>query len=196
MDDYYLRGEERFGFLLSLGYWLASKMPQVRRFYGFVIDDVKGSGFSDVLDVGTGPGYIPTMLMEAGGFSHIGAVDPSKYMVSIARIRNKNPRIIFTTGSSRKIPFRRKFGLIISTLSFHHWKNRESSLRYLSGFLKKGGEIRIYEFDRDGAKGMGRGLVSPHSVSEREMRGIARKTGMKVKGIARKDGFIRVSLAG
>lgn len=195
MKDYYMKDEERFGFVSSLAYWLAVKMPRIRKFYNFVVEDVNDSKRKDLLDVGTGPGYIPIMLAETGKFDAVYAVDPSKDMIRIAKIRGRKYSVKFAVGSSRSIPLKRKFDLIISTLSFHHWAERESSLRYLKRFLKKKGEIRVYEFEREKIRGAERRLFSPHAVSKEELVHAAKNSGLKVKGISRKNGFIRAAFS-
>jgi ubiquinone/menaquinone biosynthesis C-methylase UbiE len=193
MNDYYLKGEERFGFLSSLAYSLSARIPQIRRFYDFVVKDVEKRGFADLLDIGTGPGYVPFMLSDMGRHGNIYAIDPSINMIRIAKSKARNRKIVFGLGSSRHVPFKRKFDLIISTLSFHHWANRENDLTYLAGFLKRRGEIRVYEFEKDNKKTFRRYFVSSHSVSKRELVDAAKKSGLRIKDITRKDGFIRAT---
>lgn len=192
--DYYREGEERFGPFSSLLYRFGTLLPDIRRFYGFVVSDIE-SRDSRLLDVGMGPGDIPIMLARAKKAKRICAVDPSLSMVNLARSRSKGLGIDFRCGSSRYVPFNGRFDMIISTLSFHHWHGKEDSLVYLSKFLKKGGQIRIYEFERERARGWRRYLVSSHSVTEREMRSISRKTGLRINGILKRDGYIRTIFA-
>jgi SAM-dependent methyltransferase len=193
MKNYCLKGEEKFGFFSSFAYWLGVKLPDVKRFYGFVVDDIEKSGFRYLLDIGTGPADIPIMLARSGKFPVICAIDPSLDMLRIARSRSKGLDIRFGHGSSRYIPFNKKFDLIISSLSFHHWSGKESSLIYLSRFLKNGGEIRIYEFEKKERKGLRRYLLSPHSVSRNDMLDAADKSKLNVRCIVRRDGFIMTS---
>jgi ubiquinone/menaquinone biosynthesis C-methylase UbiE len=192
MRDYYLEGEERFGALTSVGYWICIKLFGMRKFYCFIVDDLKKGKHCGVLDVGTGPGYVPLMLSQAG-FGRIYAIDPSYEMIKIAKRRSKGLNITYGIGSSRHIPFKGKFGVIITTLSFHHWAKKAQSLRYLSRFLEKGAEIRIYEFEKGSAKGLGRYFLSTHAVTKQELLDAARQSGLKVKGIIRRKGFIRAT---
>lgn len=192
MVDYYLDGEEEFGPVTSIAYWLVVKLTGMGKFYSFIVDDIKKGRYHELLDVGTGPGYVPIMLSE-GGMKNIYAIDPSYDMLKIAKRRSKDLKIKYSIGSSRHLPFKRKFELIISTLSFHHWAKKAESLRYLSSFLKKGGEIRIYEFEKEKRKGFAKYFTSSHSVSRREMLAIGKKSNLKVKGIVCKEGFIRVA---
>lgn len=169
-------------------------MPDIRRFYSFVIKDIGAYKTDSMLDVGTGPGDVPIALAKLGGISRICAVDPSYDMVRIARMRSKGLGIEVAQGSSRHVPFKGRFGIIISTLSFHHWAEKRNALRYLSTYLSQNGEIRIYEFDRNSIKGARRRIASDHSVTEVELKEAAKASGLRLKGVLMKDGFIRASL--
>lgn len=193
MTDYYLKDEERFGFLSSFAYWIGVKLPDIHRLYLFVLNDLKGKNVADLLDVGTGPADVPIMLAKSGKFGRIYAIDPSLSMLRIAKLRSKELNIKFGQGSSRSVPFKRTFDIIISSLSFHHWAEKEKSLRYLSGLLKKGGEIRIYEFERSGATGWRRYFISSHSVTKDGMIDVARRSGLTARNILQKDGLIRTT---
>jgi ubiquinone/menaquinone biosynthesis C-methylase UbiE len=193
MKNYYLKGEEKFGIVTSFLYSLGTRSQRIRKFYDFVAQDIQKTSFNDLLDVGTGPGYLPKLLLGTGKLKRIYAIDPSKEMIGIAKAKSKANNIKFGLGSSRYIPFRRKFDLIISTLSFHHWAEKENSLIYLSKFLKKRGEIRIYEFEKKELSGIGRYFVSSHAVSIRDMQEAAKRSKLGLKSIVQKDGFIRIS---
>lgn len=195
MEEYYREGEEKFGMLLSFFYWMGGKLPQINNFYKFVVSDLERSKSRAVLDVGTGPGYVPTMLAQKRHMESIYGVDPSKWMIKIANFRAGGSKVTFGLGSSRRIPFKRKFDIIVSTLSFHHWKGQADSLRYLKRFLDKGGEIRIYELEKGRSNSMAKYVASNHSVSLDEVERIAKMSGLKVKGVLRSKGFIRISLA-
>jgi ubiquinone/menaquinone biosynthesis C-methylase UbiE len=102
-------------------------------------------------------------------------------MVYIAKRRTKKYKNInIEIGSSRKIPFERKFDIIFSSLSFHHWKEKEESLRYLKGFLRKNGEIRIYEYNKSRLSKI-HAPISQHSFSKEEFEKIGKSSGMKTK---------------
>ncbi|EET89735.1 MAG: class I SAM-dependent methyltransferase [Candidatus Micrarchaeales archaeon] len=201
MADYYLKGEEKFGPITSRIYSLfASRIHDILKFYEFVVSDISSSKAKALLDIGTGPGEIPIRLARMNRFE-VYAVDPSPAMLSIARGNSTGlKRVHFALGSSRSIPFKIKFDMIISSLSMHHWKEKEESLRYLSKFLSKNGEIRIYEFEREAPKsgpiGAIKGtVVGHHSLSLKEFKHIAYGSGLKVRSVHRANGFIRVTYA-
>ena len=191
---YYMDGDESFGLISSLGYYIVIHLPSVREFYRFVADDLRHAGHSEILDIGTGPADIPKMLAEEGAFKSIYAVDPSKSMLSIARRRTKGLGISFSIGSSRHLGLNRKFGLIATAMSFHAWPDKAPSLRYLSRFLRRGGKIMIYEMEKKRLSGPCRLMLSTHAISEMEIREAAKSAGLRVSGIRRKKGFIRATI--
>ncbi len=193
-DKYCIKGDESFGLLSSLGYYMIIHLPSVRKFYCFVIDDLKHAGHSDILDIGTGPADVPKMLAEEGVFNRIYAVDPSNSMLSIAKRRTKGMGISFSRGSSRHLGLKRKFGLITTAMSFHAWPDKAPSLRYLSRFLRKGGKIMIYEMEKKMLSGPRRLILATHAISEREVREAAKDAGLRVNGIRREKGFIRATI--
>lgn len=187
-------GEERFGPVSSVGYWLSAKLPPVSGFHRFVVEDVRKRGFRSMLDVGTGPGNVPMAIARSVSNGRIYAVDPSEGMVRLSRMRPGAKGIEFRLGSSRHLPFKMKFDLIITALSFHHWAKKAYSLRYLSRFLAKGGEMRIYEFDKDRLYPIVKQIFESHSMSKDELYAVASESGLRVKNILQARGFIRATL--
>jgi len=194
VKDYYLEGEERFGPVMSPLYGLASGLSRMKGIYKFVADDLRNARWTRILDVGTGPGDVPALIAKEFKSRRIYAVDPSSNMLGIAKSRTKDLGVKLALGSSRHVPFKIKFDIIISTLSFHHWKEKETSLKYLAGLLEKRGEIRIYEFERKELTGLLKYFTSTHSIIEGEVLDIIRKSGLKVNGVAREDGMIRIAI--
>ena len=194
MEDLYEKGEEKFGYFTSKMYQIVAKrMGSMQRFYAFIAEDVNRADPKIVLDVGTGPGLLLKRIAKIN--RKIYAVDPSSYMVSLSKKNNagaKNLHIRY--GSSRKIPFNQKYDLIISTLSLHHWKGKESSMSYLSTLLRRGGEIRVYEFEKSAKRSRFR-VSSSHGLSLSEARLVAKKANLRIKGIKKRDGFLRVTFS-
>ncbi|MHB1830103.1 MAG: class I SAM-dependent methyltransferase [Candidatus Micrarchaeaceae archaeon] len=165
----------------------------MKRAYHFVSEDISKAHFKELLDIGAGTGEVPIMLAKSGKFDVIYGVDPSAHMLRIARSNSKELKCVrFKRGSSRHLGVDRKFDLIFSTISFHHWVGKPQALRYLSGFLKRNGEIRIYEFERNGSF-VARYLMPSHSATKEELAEFGNGAGLKVKRIVRKDGFIMVA---
>ncbi len=192
LKELYLKHEERFGAILSPLYYAFSNMKPMREFYSFVLEDLRESRFKSLLDVGTGPGVIPIALSKLNG-ARVYAIDPSKSMIAIAKRKAGNAeKINFAPGSSRCIPFKTKFDMIISTLSFHHWERKRESLQYLKKFLTKGGQIRIYELQRK-RKFMLPGLGS-HLLDVNEAIAVATSSGLRITRIKKRDSFICLTM--
>jgi ubiquinone/menaquinone biosynthesis C-methylase UbiE len=107
-----------------------------------------------ILDIGTGPGYIPIEVARASKNVEVKAIDISSAMVMIARKNAEDAelsrRVQFEYGSAEHIPYGDGyFDLVVSTLSFHHWANRLECLKEIHRVLKIGGEAWIYEIRKD-----------------------------------------------
>ncbi len=194
MVDYYLDGEEKFGPLLSILYFIGVKILPMNGIYDFAAGDIRKSGAKTVLDVGTGPGDVPIRLAKIGNIDVFG-IDPSAEMIKIASWRARgleNAR--FAVGSSRHVPFReRRFDIIFASVSYHHWQRKVESLDYLSKFLNRDGEIRIYEFNVGKLHGVARGARA-HALRMDKFRETVGKTRLRISSIREKGQFIMVSL--
>ncbi|MGP6207208.1 class I SAM-dependent methyltransferase [Cuniculiplasma sp. SKW3] len=192
-EDLYLEGEEKFGFFTSRGYSISRLVPTMRHFYDFVLKDLKRFQFQTVLDIGSGDGYVLSRLAMSGrGQKYIG-IDPSPHMVYVSSKKWKkiqNVSLQFIMGSSRQIPDGIKADLIYTTLSFHHWKDRESAIPYIMKHLNTGGSFNIYEVEYHGE--LSRKVVKSHTVNRDMFEKIAES--LKINyDIYENDGFIRCS---
>lgn len=147
-NEFYLKGEERFGPITSELYSMFA--PRVAKYYyDFIVEDVESINPMRMLDVGCGPGTIINMLSPKLPETEFYCVDPSKSMVRISNRRfakgTAASRIHVEQGSSRYVPFEGEFDLILSSLSFHHWKDKENGLLYLIDRLSEKGIISIYD---------------------------------------------------
>jgi SAM-dependent methyltransferase len=188
----YLDGEEKFGFLTSRMYNFTKASKTIRNFYKFVISDLSNHSFQSILDVGSGRGYILTKIVELlPGISAIG-IDPSPSMVRLADKHSKklglSKNLTFMPGSSRHIPGNQDFDVIITTLSFHHWKNKGESIPFLMDRLNPGGSLLVYEITDDGSAN--RKFVSSHLISKSDFAEISKETGIAAS-IVENSGFIR-----
>lgn len=188
----YLDGEERFGSATSRFYAVSRLIPTMRHFYSFVLNDLSSLEFLTILDIGTGDGYELVSLAEAkNGFIGYG-IDPSPQMVKVARRRaakrRVESRIKFDIGSSRNIPGGENFDIIYSSLSFHHWKEREAALAGIMSRLNEGGSFIIYETSDDGT--FNRKFVKSHLMNRNEFEQIAPRNSLELKRISENGGFI------
>ncbi len=167
--DYYEKGEERFGFVSSKIYSIGSSKA-MKSFYSFIAGDIKKYKPKRILDVGAGPGDLALLLSNMKN-TEIYCIDPSNSMKKIAEkkfTRNRIKNIRYELGSSRNIPFNEKFDVIVTTISFHHWKEKEKSIKYLLKKLNKNGIFIIYEFCYDKLNAIQKMSIGKHSLSIKE----------------------------
>ncbi len=168
--SYYMEGEERFGTFSSRIYSSFSGM-HYWMYHRAVVREVLKLSPQSVLDVGCGPGDVLAHLALENTSVQLFGVDPSEGMLRAARKKiarlGLTGRITVEPGSSRDIPFNSKFDLIISSISFHHWKERRSSLENLSKYLSERGRIVIFDLDREQFPGK-LPLFRRHTLSEKE----------------------------
>ncbi len=191
-EKFYLKGEERFGPLLSRLY--GAFTPFGMDYYRFVARDLLDSRARSFLDVGTGNGIVPSLMANKTN-SKIYCVDPSRDMVAIARKKNSAFGNVFVSrGSSRYVPFRKKFGIIFSSLSYHHWALKAESLMYLSGFLIGSGELRIYEYNIEKASVFSRALAGKHMSSVDRVKRDIEGTGLRISARKFHSEYMRISI--
>jgi len=129
--------------------------PITQDFYREVAGEIASKVSSGrILDIGTGPGYIPIEVARASKNVEVKAIDISSAMVMIARQKAEDAglsqRVQFEYGSAEDIPYGDGyFNLVVSTLSFHHWANRIECLKEMHRVLKTDGEAWIYELRKD-----------------------------------------------
>ncbi|MCL4345098.1 MAG: class I SAM-dependent methyltransferase [Candidatus Thermoplasmatota archaeon] len=191
--DLYEKGEEKFGFFTSRGYSISRIVPTMRHFYRFVLNDLKKFEFETLIDIGSGDGYVLSRMASIDKGKTLVGLDPSPHMVYVSsrKWRNVSPgRLKFVAGSSREIPETLKGDLIYTTLSFHHWKDREKSVPYVMEHLNSGGVFNIYEVEYNGE--LSRRFVRSHTVKRELFEKIGKELNVKYE-IVEDNGFIRCS---
>jgi len=105
-----------------------------------------------VLDVGTGPGHLLTNIALGNPSLDVVGLDVSRAMMRIAHSNakgadTKNVQLII--GDAAEISMRNEsVDLVVATLSFHHWANPAKAFEELFRVLKGGGEVWLYEVNR------------------------------------------------
>lgn len=110
-----------------------------------------------ILDVGTGPGFLPVLIAKKASEIEITGIDLSEGMVRLARKNamkeGLSERIKFLKASALSMPFENGFfDFAVSTFSFHHWLKPQECLKEIFRVLKEGGEAWIYDIRKDISK--------------------------------------------
>jgi len=137
---------------------IGRKMPFLKDLYNEVAEEITARISSGkILDVGTGPGYLPLEIAKRAANLEIVGIDISPVMVKIAKRNAKDrgfsERVKFQIGNAANLPFDDGyFDFVISTLSFHHWLKPIECLNEIYRVLKENGEAWIYDVRRDTPK--------------------------------------------
>jgi ubiquinone/menaquinone biosynthesis C-methylase UbiE len=104
----------------------------------------------DLLDVGTGPGWLLLRLGEACPAMRLVGLDISPAMVAQARkniaAAGARGRIEVCEGSADRLPFPdASFDMVISTGAIHHWKQPVAGLNDIHRVLRPAGRALIYD---------------------------------------------------
>ena len=195
-NDLYLDGEEKFGYLGSRMYNFTKASKTIRNFYRFVISDLGKHSFQSIMDVGSGRGYILSKIVKISPEISAVGVDPSPFMVKLSNKHSKklglSKNLRFELGSSRDIHGNQAFDLIITTLSFHHWKNKDEAIAFLMKRLNPGGSLLIYEITDNGS--INRKFVRSHLLNKSDFEKISKEIDIPVT-IIEDAGFIRAEFS-
>jgi ubiquinone/menaquinone biosynthesis C-methylase UbiE len=141
---------ERIPGLLASSYEKASRMV-IDGYYSTVADEIvahirQGS----MLDLGTGPGYLPIEIAKRAPDIHITGVDLSRKLISMARVNAQkaglSSQLSFEAGNSSRLRFEDAlFDMVISTGMLHSLKKPVNVLIEINRVLKPGAEAWIYD---------------------------------------------------
>jgi ubiquinone/menaquinone biosynthesis C-methylase UbiE len=103
-----------------------------------------------VLDVGTGPGYLPIEIAKSAPRIRVVGIDASKALVRIARenaeMEGVSDRVRFVKCDANRIDFEdNSYDLVISTGSLHAWKNPALVINECFRVLKPGFEAWLLD---------------------------------------------------
>lgn len=144
---------EAIPFPLSRLYSFITSSRMVRDYYESVASQVlERVPAGRVLDIGTGPGRLPIAIASKNKYVRVTGLDLSPDMIRMAsRLAAKKglSNVDFKAGSASELPFGdREYDLVISTLSFHHWKEPERALDEIYRVLREGSEAWIYDIPK------------------------------------------------
>lgn len=137
---------------------IARKSPCIRDIHQEVAEEVCSKISSGrILDVGTGPGYVPFEIAQRAPGLEIVGIDLSSGMVDIANKKAKelglDNRVRFKLANASSLPFPDEyFDFVISTLSLHHWSDPSAGFKEIFRVLKNNGQACIYDLRKDTPK--------------------------------------------
>jgi len=141
---------ERIPGLLASSYEKASRMV-IDGYYSQVADEILSHiRQGNILDLGTGPGYLPIEIVKRATDIHITGVDLSRKLIHMARANAQkaglSSRLYFEVGNSARLRFDDAvFDMVISTGMLHSLKNPVNILKEIKRLLKPGGDAWIYD---------------------------------------------------
>lgn len=154
----------------------------------------------NVLDIGTGPGYLPIEIAKINTKLEIIGIDVSSTMIDIARKNAeavKIDRIKFEVGDAHNLPYQNNsFDIVFSSSSLHHWRCRDRVFREIRRILKNDCSAYIWDFRKDATREeikttiMGRSLsalylswaLKFHGLSTKEWRSLDNRFSIKWNG--------------
>jgi ubiquinone/menaquinone biosynthesis C-methylase UbiE len=99
-----------------------------------------GQNPGSVLDVGCGTGRLLRKARELWPDAGLTGVDPTQGMIDVAR--RLTPEATFHTASAESLPLPdASVDVAITTMSFHHWKDRAAGVREIARVLRPGGRF-------------------------------------------------------
>ena len=132
-----------------------SKTNLFQRHYELIAKDILSycSG-GNILDIGTGPGWLLVKLHHESPGLQLTGLDASPSMVNRARKNiakaGLSEVIEIREGSASHMPFSdNSFDMVVSTGSIHHWKNPTVGLNEVYRVLKLGGYALMYDVASD-----------------------------------------------
>ncbi len=140
------------GFAAKLYAFGAMRSQLVGDFHNMAAEEVLNRfSVGSVLDVGTGPGYLPIKIAFRNQLLRMVGLDLAEDMIKIAQ-RNVEraglENVGLLVGSVIGIGMTdESLDLAVATMSFHHWAEPIRGLAELHRILKHGGEVWIYELD-------------------------------------------------
>jgi ubiquinone/menaquinone biosynthesis C-methylase UbiE len=190
----------------SYSFFARSRIMQA--FYKDVALDVaKEVSGGRILDVGTGPSYLPLRISEVLPGSEVIGIDVSEDMIRIARKNAEGKNVKFLVGDANKMPFEDdSFDLVVSTGSLHHWRNPVNVLNEIYRVLRPGRKALIYDLWGEAPKELLRGkltelgysftagliaygIVRMHSITSSELMKILREEGNFFKEYTIEEGW-------
>ncbi len=123
----------------------------IEAYYGQVAGEIVSKFKSGwILDLGTGPGFLPIEIVRRVPDINIVGVDLSRKLIQTARTNAADSgfsqQLRFEVGNAARLKFDSEFfDMVISTGMLHSLKNPVAVLNEMHRVVKKGGETWIYD---------------------------------------------------
>jgi ubiquinone/menaquinone biosynthesis C-methylase UbiE len=141
---------QRIPGVLASSYEKATRLV-IESYYSQVADEI-ASNFAGrtILDLGTGPGYLPVEIVRRKPEINIIGIDLSKKLIHMAQANAAKAgfarQIRFEVGNSARLRFNNNsFDMVISTGMLHSLKDPVRVFKEIHRVLKKGGQAWIYD---------------------------------------------------
>jgi len=148
---------ERIPALFASIYEKATRMV-IETYYRGVAEEVVSAFKSGLLlDLGTGPGYLPLEIVKRSPEIRITGIDLSGKLIRMAQSNalkaGVSDKVSFEAGNAAKLRFQdNSFDMVISTGMLHMLKNPVRVLEECYRVVKPGGEVWIYDPARVGSQ--------------------------------------------
>lgn len=100
-----------------------------------------------LVDIGCGPGFLATLIAKRFPAARVIGIDLSEKMLEIAAKRAGDvPNLEFKVMNAAALAFPdNSLDMVISTASFHHWRDRVKVLNEIHRCLRPGAQAWIYD---------------------------------------------------
>lgn len=123
----------------------------IETYYSQIAEEVVSNLRSGIiLDLGTGPGYLPIEIVKRSQFLKVHGIDLSRELIEMARMNASkagvSDRLKFEKGNAAKLPFDdNSYDMVISTGMLHMLKEPIKVINECYRVLRPGGEAWIYD---------------------------------------------------
>jgi ubiquinone/menaquinone biosynthesis C-methylase UbiE len=141
---------ERIPGVLASAYEKSARMA-IESYYRSVAEEVVDHlPEGKILDLGTGPGYLPIEIARRSAGIHITGVDLNRKLIATARSKaaqaGLSDRLTFHRGNANRIAFDDAvFDMVISTGMLHSLKDPVNVMQEMHRVLKQGGQAWIFD---------------------------------------------------
>ena len=141
---------ERIPGVLASAYEKATRLV-IDSYYCPVADEIVGYlAAGAILDIGTGPGYLPIEIAGRSPDLHITGIDLSRKLIEMARSNSVkaglSDRLTFQFGNAANLAFDdSSFDMVISTGMLHSLRDPVKVLQEVYRVLRAGGEAWVFD---------------------------------------------------